>query len=91
MSKNLEPTNTFCIAFDTRERPGMILCVQVTLDHRWIGPEDTVRLDLSNHPLYPDLVRHVLNNLDNDPANPRCNKPCAAPMKNGKCVRCDRR
>jgi hypothetical protein len=90
MSEDLEPTNTFCIAFDTREGP-KILAVQVTLEHRWMGPEDTARVDLSAHPLYPDLVRHVLSNLDTDPANPRCTKPCAAPVRGGKCVRCDRK
>lgn len=62
MPKQLVPTDTFCVSFNTRETPGKIRCVQVTLRHQYIGPDDSVRLDLCDHPLYPELVAYCLSN-----------------------------
>jgi hypothetical protein len=52
----------YCIAFDTKDVPGKIRCVRVQLDTVIIGPDDAVRVDLTDHPLYPRLVDYVMNN-----------------------------
>jgi len=52
----------YCIAFDTKDVPGKIRCVRVQLDTVIIGPDDAVRVDLADHPLYPRLVSYVLAN-----------------------------
>jgi hypothetical protein len=58
----LEPTNTFHIAFDTKHAAGYIKTVKVTIENDVMDSMDTVRVDLCDHPLYPDLERYVLGN-----------------------------
>jgi hypothetical protein len=56
----------YCISFDTEEMPGKLIGISVALDKIFIGPNDTVRIDLRNHPLYEHLECYILNN----PSNP---------------------
>ncbi len=54
--------NEFCIKFDTQ--PGnTIKAVQVTLEEVILTPTDVVRVNLSDHPLYPALVEYMMNNM----------------------------
>lgn len=62
MNKALAPTNTFQIAFDVCKKSGYINTVQVTLERGVMDSEDVARIDLCNHPLYPDLQDYVLAN-----------------------------
>jgi hypothetical protein len=58
----LEPTNVFQIAFDTQSLKGYIKTVQVTIQNEVMDSMDTARVDLCDHPLYPDLERYVREN-----------------------------
>ena len=53
----------FAISFDTKDMPGKIKAVIVTLDVKIMTLDDEVRVDLFSHPLYPRLERYVLANL----------------------------
>jgi hypothetical protein len=55
----------YAIAFDTLEMPGTVVCVSVQLSKLIIRPNDSVRVDLVDHPLYPQLCQYV---RDNPPA-----------------------
>lgn len=59
-----EPTDVFCVAFNTKEMPGLIVATQVTLSTKIMRPTDVdgVRIDLRDHPLYPALAEYVRNN-----------------------------
>jgi hypothetical protein len=50
------------ISFDTKEMPGRIVAVAVKLSKIFMGPKDSVRVDLVDHPLYPKLEEYVLAN-----------------------------
>lgn len=62
-----DPTDTFHIAFNTEEMPGKITIVTVKLTKE-IAPLGgdfdgrTFRVDLRDHPLYPQLVTYVRAN-----------------------------
>lgn len=58
----LEPTNVFCVAFDTQKLKGYIETVKVTIENDVMDSMDTARVDLCDHPLYPQLERYVLEN-----------------------------
>jgi hypothetical protein len=58
----LEPTNVFHISFDTKKLDGYIETVKVTIENDVMDSMDKVRVDLCDHPLYPDLERYVLAN-----------------------------
>lgn len=64
MSKDLPADNTFGIAFNTdaAKATGMLKGVFVTLKEDVMAPEDTVHINLCEHPLYPQLVKYVKNN-----------------------------
>lgn len=63
MPRHLPPTDTFSIAFETREMPGKIIATTVTLRREIVSdPKATFRLDLSDHPLYRELVAYVKAN-----------------------------
>lgn len=49
----------YAVDLDTRSVPGRIECVTVALDKVLIGPNDTIRVDLRDHPLYPKLAEYV--------------------------------
>ncbi len=50
------------ISFETKTIPGKVEVVTVALDKVFIGMEDSVRVDLCEHPLYHHLVKYVQNN-----------------------------
>ena len=51
---------TYYISFDTKELPGKIKAVSVTLDNEIISDmSKTFSIDLCNHPLYPNLVKYI--------------------------------
>ena len=50
---------TFAIDFDTKSHKGYVTAVKVTLERDVVEMDETVRVDLCNHPLYPHLVRYV--------------------------------
>lgn len=51
------------ISFNTKELPGRIKAVSVTLDNEIIKDMGKrMSIDLCNHPLYPALVRYVKAN-----------------------------
>lgn len=50
----------YFIDFDTKINPGKIQAVRVRLDLVTISDMDTpMRIDLCDHPLYPELKRYV--------------------------------
>jgi len=52
----------YCVSFDTKDMPGKIKSVRVELSTYVLGPNDSVRVDLKDHPLYPQLEAYVLAN-----------------------------
>lgn len=50
------------VSFDTKDMPGKVVAVTVALSKTVIGPDDNVRVDLRDHPLYRHLERYVLDN-----------------------------
>ncbi|GEM_PF-5175016 len=59
MVKLLKPTDTFCIEFDTKEMPGLIVATEVCIRRRIMRQQDVARVDLPDHPLYPKLQTYV--------------------------------
>lgn len=57
----------YCLSFDTKEIPGKIVAIQVTLDKFIFGPNESVRVDLVDHPLYHHLETYVRNNPSRKP------------------------
>lgn len=57
----------YAIDFNTREGPNQIEAVTVALNKRFMHKDETVRVDLCDHPLYPKLVKYVLNNPPREP------------------------
>lgn len=54
---------TYYISFDTKELPGKIKAVSVTLDNEIVADmKKEMSIDLCNHPLYPVLVQYVRAN-----------------------------
>jgi hypothetical protein len=47
------------ISFETREMPGKIKAITVALDTVIMKETDSIRVDLCDHPLYPNLVKYV--------------------------------
>jgi hypothetical protein len=52
----------YAISFDTKEMPGKVVTVTIALSKSIIGPNDKVRVDLADHPLYHHIVRYVKDN-----------------------------
>lgn len=51
------------VAFDTRSRPGYVVTTKIVISNDVLASSDeSVRIDLVNHPLYPDLEKYVLAN-----------------------------
>lgn len=50
------------IDFNTVEMPGKIIVTGVALNTFVIEPDDTVRIDLVDHPLYARLYAYVTKN-----------------------------
>ena len=62
MSKKLAPCDTFHIDFNTIDMPGRVTGVAVTLKREFIAMDQTVQIDLRDHPLYPALAAYVAAN-----------------------------
>lgn len=62
---NLPPDGTFGIEFDTKnlEGAGAIKYVKVTLSHDVLMPDESVFVNLCEHPLYPALEKYVRANM----------------------------
>lgn len=64
----MEPTDTFCIDFETHDpktgkpHAGFIKATQVTITEIIMDSDDVARIDLADHKLYPKLQRYVSNN-----------------------------
>lgn len=73
---NLPPDNTFGISFttDAVKTTGILKFVSVTLKEDTMDQDDTVHVNLCEHPLYPKLRQYVLSNL----------RPPQPPHKHGK-------
>lgn len=56
------PTNVFCIQFSTKDSAGYIKAVKVTIEHEIVDLDETVRIDLADHPLYGALQQYVKAN-----------------------------
>jgi len=55
--------DTFHLEFETREMPGKIQYVEVTINQRVTSdPTKVFHINLCDHPMYPALVRYVRNN-----------------------------
>ena len=54
--------NTYCIEFDTEDMPGLVKATQVELRTVILHNDDSVRIDLAEHPLYRQLQEYVLSN-----------------------------
>jgi hypothetical protein len=60
-TQQLPPTNTFFISIDTKSS-GYITGVKVTIEEDVIDLDETVRIDLADHPLYAQLQGYVRSN-----------------------------
>lgn len=50
----------FYISFDTKEMPGKIVALKVSIQKEIITDMNKgMRVDLVDHPLYPQLVRYI--------------------------------
>lgn len=54
--------DTFQIEFSTQDMPGKIVATEVRLSKRIMGPADSARIDLADHPLYPKLFQYCMRN-----------------------------
>lgn len=54
--------DTFQIEFSTEEMLGKIVATEVRLSKRIMGPSDSARIDLADHPLYPKLFQYCMGN-----------------------------
>lgn len=52
----------FHVAFDTKSQAGYLKSVKITIENDIIDLDETVRIDLVDHPLYKDLYRYCLAN-----------------------------
>lgn len=61
---DLPADHTFGISFDTASvrKTGILKVVQVTLAEATLAPEESVHVNLCEHPLYPKLVEYVRAN-----------------------------
>lgn len=58
-----EPADEYFIDFNTEQQPGKIQAVRVTIELVTITDmEKPMRIDLCDHPLYPELRRYVESN-----------------------------
>ena len=59
------PKGEYIIAFATEalQSSGFITGVKVTIEPTTLGPDESTRIDLTDHPLYPHLRQYVLSNL----------------------------
>lgn len=55
--------NTFCIAFNTTKTPGVVHALQVTLEEIVMMDDESVRVDITDHPLYQELRNFCIKNL----------------------------
>ena len=64
LKPDLPADHTFSIAFDTLkfESQNMMSVVTVTLKEDVMGMDETVHVNLCEHPLYPQLERYVRAN-----------------------------
>ena len=60
----LPADHTFGISFDTGavRKTGILKVVQVQLKEATLAPEETVYVNLCEHPLYPQLAKYVAAN-----------------------------
>lgn len=61
-TKDLPPTNVFFISFDSTNSSGYIKGVKVTIEEDIVDVDESVRIDLADHPLYGQLQRYVRSN-----------------------------
>lgn len=54
--------DTFQIEFSTQDMPGKIVATEVRLSKRILGPGESARVDLADHPLYPNLFQYCMGN-----------------------------
>jgi hypothetical protein len=61
---NLPADHTFGISFDTASvrKTGILKVVQVRIEEATLAPEESVHVNLCEHPLYPKLVEYVRAN-----------------------------
>ena len=67
MTKTMASGLPYCVAFNTTDMPGKVVAVQVTLNTHIMGPQDKVRVDLVDHPLYAKLHAYCLANPPQHP------------------------
>lgn len=61
-AKPLPPSNEFHISFDTRHSAGYIKSVKIVITEDIVDLDETVRIDLRDHPLYPALHKYCRDN-----------------------------
>jgi hypothetical protein len=61
------PKGEYMIAFDTDavKATGVLTAVKITIEPATLADDETARIDLTDHPLYPQLRQYVLSNLKN--------------------------
>lgn len=61
---DLPADHTFGISFDTASarKTGILKMVQVKIEEATLAPEESVCVNLCEHPLYPKLVEYVRAN-----------------------------
>lgn len=63
MPDKLPPAKEYHISFNTKDSAGYIKAVKVALSEDIVDLDESVRIDLADHPLYPALQNYVLQNL----------------------------
>lgn len=58
----VKKTDIFHVSFDTKTRPGCLSAVRVILTEDIVMDDETVRIDLADHPLYLKLQEYVKSN-----------------------------
>ena len=56
------PTNEFHIAFERSAKSGYVTTVKVTIEQGTMDVDESVRIDLADHPLYLQLQQYVRSN-----------------------------
>lgn len=60
MTTRLEERRKYHIAFDTKDTPGLIRAVAISINIEYVRDQSKVfRVNLNEDPLYPDLVKYV--------------------------------
>lgn len=58
----MKPAKEYAISFNTKDHAGYVVAVKVSLREDVVDMDESVRIDLADHPPYPALQQYVLAN-----------------------------